>query len=222
MYKRLSYNLTETAPGWPKNPKIEIKPKGQISLGGSSNSYLITLFNHFGSHMDAPNHFNEDGAKIAELPFHRFIFEKPLILDIPKSFKEGVMPDDLKPYAERIQNADLLLMRSGFSRYRTKDPERYSKEGPYVSSDACQYLMEYFPNLSGLAVDWVSLASPSNSDGKLAHQHLLKNYDHFVTIIEDINMEGLSQETLQKVFSIPLFIEGVDSSPVTVFAEVSG
>lgn len=220
MYKRLSYNLTDQAPGWPKNPKIEIKPKGLIAEGGSSNSYLVTLFNHFGSHMDAPNHFNDDGLKIAALPFERFIFTRPLLLDIPKSFTEGVTPEDLEPYSEPIQNADLLMIRSGFSRYREDDPERYSKEGPYVSSETCQYIMEKFPRLSGLAVDWVSLASPSNSDGKLAHQHLLKNYDHFVTIIEDIDLSGLRQNTLKKVFSIPLFIEGIDSSPVTVFAEI--
>ncbi|HHT45364.1 MAG TPA: cyclase family protein [Fastidiosipila sp.] len=221
MYKRLSYNLNDQAPGWPNNPKIELKPKGLISTGGSSNSYLVTLFNHFGSHMDAPKHFNDDGPAIAELPFDRFIFHKPLLLDIPKSFKEGVMPEDLMPHAEKIGEADLLMIRSGFSQYRETDPDRYSKEGPYVSSDACRYLMDHFKNLSGLAVDWVSLASPSNNDGKLAHQHLLKNYDHFVTIIEDIDMRGLKQETLRKVFSIPLFIDGIDSSPVTVFAEIA-
>ena len=221
MYKILSYPVVADAPAWPGNPAPETEPMSLIREGASFNTYNIKLFNHFGSHMDAPRHISDQGPSITEVPLDRFIYEKPLLLDISKSFKESVTAEDLLPYAEQIQKADLLLLRSGFSACRVTDPVRYSYEGPAVGSDACKYLVEQFPNLRGIAVDWVSLASYSNDDGKLAHTYLLCAYEHYLCIIEDIDLSGLEAGRIKRVFSVPLLVPGIDSAPVTVIAELA-
>lgn len=220
MYKILSYKISKEEPVWPDSPKIEIRPVSQISAGEFFNSYNIKIFNHFGSHMDTPKHFKEDGPSISELPLDRFIYHKPVMIHIPKTFNEMVTVNDLQTFRNEISQADLLMIHSGFSIYRTKDPERYCKEGPGVSSNACKYIIEEFPQLKTLAVDWISLSSYSNDDGLLAHQYLLSKYNHYICIIEDINLEGIVFSNIKKVFSIPLFICGIDSSPVTVIAEI--
>ena len=41
-----------------------------------------------------------------------------------------------------------------------------------------------------------------------------------VLIIEDIDLSGLDPDTLETVFALPLFIEGIDSAPVTILAKI--
>ena len=220
MYKILSYKISKEEPGWPGTPKIEIEPVNRITQGELFNAYNVKLFNHFGSHMDAPRHFSEERPSISELPIDRFIYTNPVLVHIPKTFKELVSAQELEAYSDKIAQADLLMIHSGFSVYRKQEPERYCKEGLGVSSDACKYLMETFPRLKSLAVDWISLSSYSNDDGLLAHQYMLSKYNRFICIIEDINLEEIAASNIKKVYSVPLFIRGVDSSPVTVIAEI--
>jgi arylformamidase len=222
MYKRISYTLTSKAPGWPNNPTLEITPDSLISNGDNCNTFQLNLFNHFGSHMDGPKHFNDQGARLGDLPIETFFYERPLLVDIPKTFGELVTVTELSPFQESIKSADLLMIRSGFSEQRVHNPARYASEGPAMSAEACKYLMDYFPNLKAIALDWISLASYVHpEDGVLAHQYLLgKFHNHYICIIEDLLFEGLDNKTLKKVWSIPLFVEEIDSAPVTVLAEV--
>ncbi|WP_134703866.1 cyclase family protein [Ammoniphilus sp. YIM 78166] len=222
MLKRISYSMTDKAPGWPGNPTVKVEPHSLISEGEVANGFQVTFFNHFGSHMDGPKHFNDEGPRLPELPIENFFYKRPLLVDIPKGFKELVRADDLKSYEEQIRDADVLLIRSGFSTTRKEDADRYASEGPGVSAEACQYLIDEFPQLKAIGMDWISLASYAHlEDGILAHQYLLgKFHNRFICIIEDLNFEGLPAGRLKSMCSIPLFIEGIDSSPVTVVVEI--
>jgi arylformamidase len=222
MHKRISYNINDKAPGWPGNPIPQIEPYTLIFEGEVANQYQVTMPNHFGSHMDGPKHFNDQGPRLAEMPLETFIYDNPLLLDIPKSFHEMVTVQDLEPYESQIKKADLLMIRSGFSVNRTDDPKRYASEGPAISSEACKYMMDHFPQLKAVALDWISLASYAHlPDGILAHQYLLGSFhDHYICIIEDLNFAELEADQLRRVLSIPLFIDSIDSSPVTVIAEL--
>lgn len=222
MYKLLSYVLNEKDHGWPGTPTLKIRPFESMEKGDVLNTYVLELFNHFGSHMDGPKHFNNQGKRLFELPLDTFILESPLLLDIPKGFKEAVMVKDLLPYQKEIGKADLLMIRSGFARYRYSDGERYAGEGPYIAPETAKYLVTEFGNLKAIAVDWVSLGSYSNGDAAvLAHQYMLgKLGGHSISIIEDICLEGLNGCKIKRVFALPLLVDGIDSAPVTVLAEL--
>ncbi|PZE20594.1 cyclase family protein [Paenibacillus xerothermodurans] len=222
MLKRLSYSLSENSPGWPGNPTVQVTPHSLISEGKTTNEYRLSLFNHFGSHMDGPKHFNDHGPRLGELPLKQFVYERPLLLDIPKSYEELVTADDLRHCHRELKSADLLMIRSGFSEKRHSDPQGYSERGPGVSSKAALHLIQNYPNLKAIAVDWISLASYAHlEDGILAHQHLLGNFRaDYMCIIEDLNFAGLDNNKLLQVWSVPLFVDGIDSAPVTVLAEL--
>lgn len=222
MRKLISYKLSPTAPGWPGNPKLEVLPFTQISAGEDANTFNLRLFNHYGSHMDGARHFNDKGPRLAEEQVDAFFFEQPLLIDLPKESTELIVPEDLEPYTKRLSVCDLLLCRSGFSKYRKDHPENYSAKGPGFSSEVCRYLMDHFPNIRGLAMDWISLASYAHGeDGVLAHQYILGMFhSHHKLIIEDLNLAGLDPDKLRRVTALPLLIEGVDSGPCTVVAEL--
>lgn len=222
MYKRLSYTLNTRDRAFPGAPTISLSPFESIEDGDACNTFQVTLFNHFGTHMDGPNHFNGDGKKLYELELSRFIFERPLLVDIPKSVGEMVMQEDLVPFEDQIMKADLLLIRSGFSRMREENNAVYSAQGPCISSEAARLITKKYSNLKAVGMDWISLSSPLHiEDGVLAHQIMLgKQGNAPVLIIEDIDLRDLQADKLETVFALPVFIEGIDSAPVTIIAKI--
>jgi kynurenine formamidase len=222
MFKMLSYPIRENDAVWPDNFTVALKSFNSMDKGDPCNTFIFEMNNHFGTHIDAPRHFIADGVQVAELPLERFIFECPLLLDIPKSSFEKIQKEDLIPFAEIIAGCDLLMIRTGFSKYRDSNRESYTRQNPSMSSGGAKYLMDNFPNIKALALDTLSLASFSDpQDGDLAHQYILGKYhDRFVCIIEDVDLSGLVSNNIVRVFAVPLFIKGLDSSPVTMFAEI--
>jgi kynurenine formamidase len=186
---------------------------------------MLHLLGHFGSHVDGPNHFNPDGIKVAQVPLDRFVYERPVLIDVPKSDAELVRRDELEPHEAAIADADVLLLRTGWSEVRKSDPVRYAHRGPGVAPDACTYLMDGFPGLKALALDCISLAAFQliDPDGIVAHQILcgVGRGERYVLIIEDLDLAAYpAGPPPARLYAIPLFPEGTDSSPCTVFAEL--
>ena len=221
MYQILSYPIKRKATHWPGNPAFSLEPHTSIAGGDTANTCTIHLFNHYGTHLDGPMHFYGKGIPLDQVPFGQFFFHKPLLLDIPKEPGAKLMPEDLIPHREDVKDADLLLIRTGFSKYRREKPDLYENNGPAVSSRLARYLQDNMSHLKALALDFVSLASYSDTkDGDLAHQIMLGMYhNRYICIIEDVNMEGLPSGFLKNAAAVPLIIEGIDSSPVTMWAE---
>jgi len=222
MYRLISHILSPGFPGWPGEPTLRIEEHSQIAKGQDSNTYVLHLYNHFGTHIDAPRHFTPDGKRIAEFPIEQFIFNAPLLLDIPKDLGEILSQKELVPYRNRIEKADLLLIRSGVNKFKYTRPEEFTSNGPALHSEAAKYMMDTFPNLRAIGVDWISIASPSfMPDGVYTHQYLLgKHHDRHLFIIEDMNLEELQAERLVRVLAFPLLVDGIDSAPATVVAEL--
>jgi arylformamidase len=225
MYKLLSYSLAADAPTFLNNPSIIIESYTSISKGDVCNQYLIKLLNHTGSHLDAPNHFVDPGLQIVEVPLENFFYRKPCLIDLPKIEDELITAADLKPYAGQISRAELLLVRTGFGKYRRANPEKYGKSNPGFAESAAVYLLEVAPDLKAIGMDLPSACSAAHSDtGIKFHQIILggndrAGRDRFIMVLEDLNLAGINQ--LEEVWAVPLFIEGVDSAPCTVIARIN-
>ena len=116
-YQFLSHPLDTNDPGFPGEPTLTIQPSTRIAAGDAYNSSIVHLFNHFGTHFDAPAHFNPHGRSIAELDINHFIYERPLLVDLPKGKASLVEPADLEPLLPRVKNADCLILRTGLEHY---------------------------------------------------------------------------------------------------------
>lgn len=221
-FVRLSYEIQPDGPGWPGNPTYRWEQISSIAGGDAANLGVLHLCNHFGSHLDAPNHFDEAGMRVAQVPLERFVYERPRLVDVPKEAGELVTRAELEAHDDVVREADLLLVRTGWSSVRASDPERYVAEGPGISPDACEYLVAQ-PGLGAIALDLVSLASYARlePDGILAHRILcgVGRGGRYVIIVEDVDL-SLYPSDARRVYAIPLFPAGADSSPCTVFAEV--
>ncbi len=221
MFIRLSHSLTEDFPPPSPNPnRLIIKQLDRIGEESMSNSFSYGLTSHLGTHIDSPYHFNINGKRIIDFSVEDYIFDKPLVVDVKKNDEEFISRSDLVPYAERITKCDLLMLRTGFSKYRFKEPMRYARRNPGISEDAAKYLMENFDNIRAIAIDTISMEFEGNYDhGFQAHKILLGDNDHPILLIEDVNLD-FDFSHLLRVIALPLFIDKVDGSPCTVVAEL--
>lgn len=216
----LSYPLSENTPVYLDNPPVEIKQQFSIQKD-LFNQFFIKTINHNGTHIDGPWHFNPKGKKISEIPLDRFIFNRVTVLDIPKSDFELIAKEDLEPFTNKIAGSDLLLIRTGFGKIRATDPVRYGNRNPGFSSSAGQFLM-IFDSLRAVGVDFISSTSPEYLEEGIRFHQILAGKDRtdgrYLLIIEDMNLKHDLSE-VEIVYAIPLFIEGIDSSFSTIFAE---
>lgn len=227
MFLFLSHPLDPKGLAWPGEPVISVKQCTDVSEDCPFCSYVSTLPNHFGTHMDAPRHFVKDGISINELPMEYFCHTKVALLEIPKEDAQGITEEDLKPYESLLREVSFAFLRTGFEKYKFTQPERYQKEGPYIAPSAGRYLSDSFPNLKGVGMDFLAIGSPSAKvpQGELppdCHRNILGYYTgRFVTAVEDMHLSELPEgANIVRFFNAPLRIVGLDSSQVVCIAEI--
>ncbi len=225
-YVRLSYNVGLDTPLYPGTNPVVIERVKEISKGDSCDTSLITFSNHAGTHIDAPKHFYMSGRPISEYSLEELVFKNPILVDCPKEMDEVIEIDDL----ERLKgstDADLLLIRTGFHRYRTAQssvlsPQSFSvycHKNPYLSPEAAEWIRNNFPKMRAIGIDCISIASHSyRKQGRETHKILLSE-DWFsgpaVLILEDLYLP-YEIKKIDEIIVCPVFIEGVDSAPCTV------
>jgi kynurenine formamidase len=218
-YVRVSYDLEPLMPVFAGNPPNRMEKKDSFENGAAWNSFLLTLFNHNGTHIDAPNHFDPRGRTICDYALEDFVFVRPCLVDVPKEAGAPITADDLAAAGDR--DCDVLLIRTGFSRMRKDDA--YVGDNPWLEPGAAACIRERFTNLKALGVDTVSIASCRHpEEGGDAHRILLRkgNYPGMPpVIIEDLNL-GLLPAKITRFYAVPLFACDVDSMPCTAFAEI--
>lgn len=215
-FVRLSYTIAEATPLYPKTPAVKIGVDKGISKGDSCNTFLITLSNHTGTHIDAPNHFHSSGKKISDYSLNELFFKRPCVLDCPKAGDEPIGLNDLSGKMQK--GTDLLLIRTGF--YKIRGTETYTTKNPYIPPETAIWLRTSCPSLRAIGIDCISVASPLHREmGRETHRILLGENTEFkcppLLIIEDIDL-GVDLLNLSEVMAVPLYIEGIDSSPCTL------
>ncbi|MCX5749191.1 MAG: cyclase family protein [Candidatus Saganbacteria bacterium] len=216
MYRLLSYPLNEKTPMYGDTRPVMIEPCKQISRGDDCDTAYVTFSNHSGTHIDAPKHFHAKGRSLSQFGAEEFIFERPRMMDCPKNEDKLVMPDDIKDSA----GCDLLLIRTGFFKFRGS--EKYRLNNPGISADAALWIREKCPGIRAVGIDTISItAFQKRPEGKRAHHTFLDpdaKTGKPVLLIEDMDLSG-DLAGLKKVFTVPLYFEGVDSMPCTVIGE---
>lgn len=222
MYRFLSYPLDPKDLCWPGEPVLKVRRCTEIDGKDSKfETAESVLPDHFGTHFDAPAHVNKGAPRIAELPVEHFVHQDVLLLDIEKGAAECIMAEDLKPYEEQIQTCTLLLLRTGFGKYKFTQPLLYQNEGPCIHPECAEYLVKNFPKLRTIGMDFLSIGTPANDLSADAHQMLLGCHtEHYITGIEDMDLEAAEDKKFRQVIVAPLRIVGADSGQVCVIAEL--
>lgn len=193
---------------------MSVEPLRSIDSGDTSNVFRFTMENHWGTHTDSPNHFFRQGKRISAYPADFWIFRKPTVVHV--DLKPAEIMKDIACLEAVRDDADLLLFRSGWSKYRGQDI--YGTQNPGIHPDIGRIVRRKFPNIRAVGMDWVSISSFRNRElGRETHRAFLDpdGEGEPVLIIEDMDL-SCDTKDLVEVWVFPLRVEDLDSAPCTV------
>jgi kynurenine formamidase len=209
----LSHILDEDTPLYGGASGINIEVDRALAGGDSCNTTVLTFPSHAGSHVDAPYHFLKEGKTVDLLPPETWVFTAPLLIDMHISPTTLIEPDFFSLRLSSYDSTDLILLRTGFERFRGGPV--YWEDGPGLSPLLAKEIRQIFPQLRAIGIDFISISSQHHREqGRLAHRAFLEQK---ILLFEDLSLLGVNLETqLAMVVALPLRVKGGDGAPCTI------
>lgn len=207
----LTLTISKSIPNFPGSPKPHFIPWTSIKEDGY-NLELLFFSSHTGTHIDAPYHFDKNGAKIHQISVNRF-FGKAILIKIVKKKNQTITKNDIVSFEKKngkiLENSSIVFF-TDWQRNIKKD--FYFSNNPGLSKSAAHYL-------SSKKINLVGIDSPSIDLGKdqsfSAHKILSKNN---ILIVENLSNLNKIKTKIFDFVILPLKIKDATGSPVRAIA----
>lgn len=217
-YILLSHAIDGDTPLYGNTPALNIKPHTRIASGDSSNTSILSIHNHSGTHVDAPKHFVDDGRSISDYSLCELVFKNPIVVDCPKDNASLIMPKDLQHASELLINSECLLLRTGFEKYRNE--ERYRTYNPGIAPETILWIRKEYKNIRCIGIDSISISSfQHREEGRSAHRAsfmISKDLGKPLLLLEDLILDKLKVPRISTLIVLPWQIKDLDSAPCNV------
>ncbi|KHF41632.1 arylformamidase [Halalkalibacter okhensis] len=194
----VSQPLHDKLAHWPGDTPFSYQVTYSEEQTGSVNIGQMTMSVHSGTHVDAPFHFRNDGAKILDLDINVFIGEARVIelSSFEKIDKAALSTIDL-------DGVTRLLIKTAIP----NRPDRFPESIPYVTADGACYLHEKGIRLIGVDVPSVDALDSKELEG----HHAL--FQHQIHILENLMLDHVKEGDYELI-ALPLPLKDADGSPV--------
>lgn len=204
----LTLTISKSLPMFPGSPEPQSISWSTLKNDGY-NLELLFLSSHTGTHMDAPFHFTNNGAKMHEISVERFLGNGILV----KSENQTITKNDLQKFEEEnqeIPNGASVFFYTKWQKFLKKP--NYFTENPGLSESAAKYLVTKKINMVG--IDSPSIDKGSNSQFPV-HKILSKND---ILIVENLANLGKITKNPFSFAILPLKLKDATGSPVRAVA----
>lgn len=203
----VSVPLNAATPIFPGDPGIQVKDWLKLAKGDSANVSLLNFGLHSGTHVDAPSHFIEGGAKVDSLPLDSLVGPAEVV-EVPHSvcvIDEDFVTNNCSRRGERF------LFKTLNSTFWSESERGFREDYVYIDPKAAQRLVDGGVKLVG--IDYLSVEQFKSTDFQ-THRILLS---HGVVIIEGLDLSAVPGGTYELI-CLPLKIaEGSgDGAPARV------
>ena len=209
----LTLAVSDKIPTFPGSPQPSFIPWENVKEDGY-NLELLFLSTHTGTHMDAPYHFLEKGAKIHEISLKKLVSEAVLIKSKKKE-GESITKTDIQKFEKKhgkIASFSSVIFYTGWQRNLQK--KYYFTKNPGLSVSAANYLASKKINLVGIDSPSIDLGKDSKFS---VHQIFAKKG---MLIVENLaNLEKIKSSKFHLVV-LPLKLKNATGSPVRAIAFV--
>jgi len=209
----LTLTVSDKIPTFPGSPQPSFIPWENVKEDGY-NLELLFLSTHTGTHMDAPYHFLEKGAKIHEISLKKLVSEAVLIKSKKKN-GESITKTDIQKFEKKhgkITSFSSVIFYTGWQRNLQK--KYYFTKNPGLSVSAAKYLASKKINLVGIDSPSIDLGKDSKFS---VHQIFAKKG---MLIVENLaNLEKIKSPKFHLVV-LPLKLKNATGSPVRAIAFV--
>lgn len=198
---------------YPGDPVPELAVHSTIERDGF-NLLNVRMGSQSGTHVDAPYHFEEETARIDEVPLERFL-GPAVVVDARGAGSRGrITWTYVEPVAHLLRPGTIVLLHTGWAaRYGT--PEYFAH--PFLDADTCRRLLDL--GVRTFCIDAINLDETPDDDhpgeGFPVH-HLIARAGGVI----GENLRNLDQVDWADPFVIclPVKLEGADGAPVRAVA----
>jgi kynurenine formamidase len=135
----LSVVLDEHTQVYPGDPRPELSVATRIETEGF-NLLSLRLGSQSGTHVDAPYHFIQDGARLEACDLGLFVGPGVIVDVADHQDRQPITLEQIAPYEERLRPGVIVALHTGWSdRYMGTD--RYH-DHPFLETAACTRLLE--------------------------------------------------------------------------------
>lgn len=190
--------LDKNTPEWPGDTPFDFEINWTMEDSQYVNVGKITMSTHFGTHIDAPFHFDNNGKKVHELDLGLYV-GKAKVIDVSNHREIGV--EEIKDYD--LTGVERLLIRTNSWNKRREFPTHIT----YLKPEIALFLAGKGVKLLGVDVPSVD---PLESTELSTHHSLHQNGVH---ILEGVVLDNVVPGDYELI-ALPLKIVGGDGSPV--------
>ncbi len=198
----VSVPLDSNVPTYPGNTPFSIEPVMRTERGDRANVSSLHMSAHTGTHVDAPWHSLNDGARSESLSLEVLVGPARVV---ELTTDRAITAEDLEPFNLGGEVRVLLKTRNS-DLWRSSD---FHPEFVGVAASGAQHLVDRGVKLVG--VDYLSV-EVFHAPGAPAHHALL---GAGVVIIEGLDLRGVAAG-IYDLFCLPLRIVGCDGAPARV------
>ena len=173
--------ISNDLPTWPGDPNVEISDWRTLANGDGANVTALNFGAHTATHVDAPAHFIEGGAKVEALDLNSMIGETEVI-EVPDNV---LAIDDAFVLDHCPESATRILFKTRNSAFWSEPNPEFHTDFTYLDLPAAKILAQRGVKLIG--IDYLSIekyASPK-------HETHLALLEHGIVILEGVNLSDV-------------------------------
>jgi kynurenine formamidase len=123
---------------YPGDPRVLLEPATTLTADGV-NVLAVHIGSHSGTHVDAPYHFVEDGARIDALDPRLFVGPAAFLDVRGKEPRGRITAEDLRPFEDLLSEGVIAVVRTGWEEHYGT-PLYY--DHPFLDRGAAQLMLE--------------------------------------------------------------------------------
>lgn len=209
----LSVPLDASTVVYPGDPVPSFEAHSTIERDGY-NLLRLSLGSQTGTHVDAPFHVDETGARLHELPLERFAGRAVLIDARGLAPRTPITWDLIEPLAGRLGPDAVVLLHTGWA--RLYGSAAYF-DHPYLGAAACERLLD-----AGVRTIGIDAPSPDETpdderpgSGLPVHRLVARAGGVIAENLRNLDQLDWPDPT---VLLLPLALQGSDGAPVRAVA----
>ncbi|MFC2009999.1 cyclase family protein [Chloroflexota bacterium] len=181
----------------------------------SSQSNILIMSDHAGTHIDSPIHFNPDGTSIDQMPLEVMVGNAVMQDFSSKKSGDTVTTSEVKERLDRAgvtpKDLEYILFRTGAAELYNTD--QYFSHYLEIHVDTVEWMLD-----QGILVFGVDASTCDHASDRKTHMLMRKRPCYHIENL--MNLEKLPQDRVFTFVCTPLILVGSSASPVRALALV--
>ncbi len=174
------------------------------------------MFCHYGTHVDAPNHFIRDGIAIDEVPLQR-LMGPAAVIDL-SDHGEGcpIHGDELEERGRHVERNDIAILRTDWTD-KHWGTDKFWTTGPYLDPTGADWLVERGVKavVYDFAEEYVVRNQGFRGEDCEVHHKILGNDIYNIEYVQGLHKISRPRTA---IIAMPLKLVGLDGAPSRVIA----